>query len=404
MNENRIFSFMEWAILFFLWGLILSFCFIGNVQAEDEGWLVRQKNASPNGQWILREDGSTHLIQPRIDPLGDPAEVVGDRGKHLGRPEMRDPYGRSKDDRKEETGNRGRPIRDDDEAGTPQPAPEPTPVPEPSPEPTPVPEPVPAPEPMPEPVPTPEPAAFQYTKYLFMDGWVLYYWSQIMGVAAQTGNVQYPADLYNWSIFSAIYSPEEIQFLQTRTYDQMNAAYGEGHLAMPAVEQTLAPTSQLDLSQVMNYAGVVVSTSDGGYRTTVSGASLSLQGLPVELGVNLTNTFDAPLTLRVVASVYDFISVNQYTDSATLAVEGGTFHYPTLLNYQLSPSTGADAVQVWEGVTLQPAQTLTLHDVYADYQINWWQYRSNPQQLLTVSVTDLATGLSFSNRYAGWFY
>ena len=64
MNTNRILSFLEGVILTSLGGLILCLIFAGGVQAQEDAWLVKQKNASPNGQWVLHEDGSTKLIPP----------------------------------------------------------------------------------------------------------------------------------------------------------------------------------------------------------------------------------------------------------------------------------------------------------------------------------------------------
>ena len=82
-----------------------------------------------------------------------------DRGQgNMGKVDMLDPYGFSKDDRMELYGNRGRIIRISEPEPVPEPIPpEPEPIPPPPPEPEPIPEPPPEPEPIPPPEPDPVP-------------------------------------------------------------------------------------------------------------------------------------------------------------------------------------------------------------------------------------------------------
>ena len=251
---KRISGIFEGMILLFVWALFLSICIAETAQAGEDGWLVRQKNASPNGQWILRENGATELqplppglVEKEIDQ-NSPLPPGFDRGEKKGwekeglkkedprtppgfvdtrvygneeprhspeKPEKLDPYGHSKDDRKEETGNRGRVIRDHEKGE------EPAPVIEPDPEPVIEPEPIVKPEPIVEPAPIVEPPAEEapaevYPDQLYTDSWT--YW--ILKYAKDNG-----INPYFWLIELSGYSPLEAQFLMSHTMEQVYDAY-----------------------------------------------------------------------------------------------------------------------------------------------------------------------------------
>ncbi|MBI4357696.1 MAG: hypothetical protein HY584_00195 [Candidatus Omnitrophica bacterium] len=83
----------------FLVGMI-AIVFAGVGYAE-EGWLVKQKKVSSDGQLAVFEGGALSKLPPPVETIAKVEPVA-----------KLDPYGKVKDGRKERTGNRGRKIRE----------------------------------------------------------------------------------------------------------------------------------------------------------------------------------------------------------------------------------------------------------------------------------------------------
>lgn len=157
-----------------------------------------------------------------------------------GKPDMRDPYGFSKDNRLEETGNRGRPIRNREENMT-----------------------------------------YTATDYIYVDFYT--YW------AAYLDELGYSS---RWLNFESLgYSEEEIAFLQSLSLQEIYEGMLTGYVAGPSQELPLLSTEQggIDLGNIINYADA--------YQFVY------MPGDTVEYEISLTNPYDTELTLSVMATI-----------------------------------------------------------------------------------------------------
>lgn len=229
-----------------------------------------------------------------------------------------DPYGHSKDDRKELYGNRGRVIR--------------------------VKEAAPAPEPI-------APTTYMDINYVRVD---------------QTATLIYD----QWWIYSGAtfeqygYTTEEADFLRSLTRDQIYDAYYEGFAIMPSVEKELLPITELDLSQVINY----VQTDNGFYQYWAAEdnqyPAIMVDGNTVTYHVSLTNPYSEAITLSVNSTVHAGVF---YTFQKTYG-----FAYPL----------PGESTATWESVTLMPGETVVLDGVYVyegslTSMNGWTQYLFN---------------------------
>ena len=178
-------------------GMMVSLFFVGQAIArEDASWLVRQRNASPNGQWVLRQDGAVNLL-PR------PSREVPKRTEDVAK----------RDDRKDLEGNRGRPIGDEEKEK-----------------------------------PKEKGKTFQYTHFVFVDSDTINAWEYDRLRARGAMGVN------PLSLASLKYNAAEIAFLKTQTFDQLYAAIKNGgFISMPVAETPLASSRDLKLSRVLDY-------------------------------------------------------------------------------------------------------------------------------------------------------
>lgn len=139
-----------------------------------------------------------------------------DRGQgNMGKVDMLDPYGHSKDDRMDLYGNRGRVIQEIEELLT-----------------------------------------FLYTNYLFFD-WITFY-------------AIYQSWFYGLNLETLGFTAEEITFLRGLTGAEQQLAFSLGYVAMDPVEMTLLPISELDLGQLINYAAPTDTATDGSFQYSLS--------------------------------------------------------------------------------------------------------------------------------------
>lgn len=258
------------------------------------------------------------------------------------RPEMLDPYGHAKDDRKEIYGNRGRVVRDKV-------------------------------EPAPQPELPPAPTTYLDTNYVRVD--------------QTTWLVREQWWIYSGMTYEQIgYSTEEADFLRSLTRDQMMDAYYSGFVAMPSVEEELMPIAEMDLNQILDY----IQTDGNFYRSyatteATQNPDVYVDGSEISYHVSLTNPYDEAITLMVEVTLHAGV---KYATTNQIG-----FAYPL----------SGESTQVWQSITLQPGQTLVLDDVYVYSKSmtpsnGWTTYQFN------LKLTDLNSGLTLSDPDAGWFY
>ncbi|MBN3037875.1 MAG: hypothetical protein JW869_00495 [Candidatus Omnitrophica bacterium] len=242
-----------------------------------------------------------------------------------GKPDMRDPYGHSKDDRKEETGNRGRPIREIIEI----------------------------------------PESYFRTDYLYVDHdtyWAAYF--EYYGI--------YSA-MYNFD--SLGYSEEESDLLRSMTLSEVRQAMITGYILGDTLEYPILSSADgLDLSNVVDYADAY--------------EYVYLPGETVEYDVMLTNPYDTSLDLSLT------VTVEYMNNEWVYNPDSKTYYRQSLVGEALE----GESTQVWDTLTLAPAENITLYDTYfMPLEVGYGDYQFD------LTLTDLSSGLTYTDPRVGWF-
>ena len=334
-------------------------------------------NAIPATKFRLTEEEEYQLLGPR-NYTSEELEAVVSKIKeeekvwsqdNMGKVEMLDPYGHSKDDRMELYGNRGRVISKPKKDNP-----------------------------------------YFYTHYIYVDGYT--HWLCLNGGSSS---------VYSGSanLGTLGYTAEEAAFLLNLTstnYNSLMAALLQSFVAMPPVETPLAPIAELDLKRLLNY---VDSNEYNNDLATLSWSEFVAlhpyydpygPGDTVAYAVGLTNPYDTPLNLSVKAMV-TYMNIRW-----SIAGRGlwNTLAFEYLNGYPLP----GESTQVWENVTLNPGETLTLSDTYnmpvgtlrtGSWLQGWpftglyvWGSILNGYAY-DVTITDLNTGKTYNDPAAGFF-
>ena len=361
-------------------GLVLGLTASPVYSAERGGtWLVRTKGQDT--QQTLWQDGSVTALAARVAPPTLPL-VAPARGRET-KPELKlEPFGRSKDDRKEIQGNRGRPIHEtpakkekEDKSGP----------------------------------------AFSFSRSIYFtfdefNIWKAWYYTAVEGQQYKEGrdygclsysatrqclNDFVPTTGMRYAIagldpllaLAKLYTPEEIAVLKTLTRDQAALAANRGYVLASPVATPLLPIKDLDLSKIVNFASPT--TNKLGY---VSGDTIGLK-------VSLTNPFDKAITLTVSAHAavvtqtmsMEFQAEAKYCNGRQGCTTG--FQLP-VMDYKTA-SQPATSTQTWHEVTIKPGETVVLDGNYEFLGSPW-------PHAYQVTVKDSKSGLSYTDPLAGW--
>ena len=259
---------------------------------------------------------------------------------------MLDPYGQARDDRMDERGNRGRPIRGASQSDGP---------------------------------------GNKEAASCFLDS----HGKRIEGTYIDgtyipiTWETYYAAYYAYWGIDSAYYnykslgySREEIAYLETLSLTEVYDAMHPGYIVVNETERPLISLAQneLDLSKVLNYAH--------SYRF------INYPGDTVEYEVNLINPYDTELKISMTATI-------EYMDNSwAYNEEVGTYQRRRLVG---EPVEG-ESTETWDTITIGPGEILNLYDSYYMPETAYW---ANYQ--IDVTITELCSGLSYQDPQAGWF-
>ena len=284
------------------------------------------------------------------------------QNNNAGNVSMLDPYGFARDDRMDERGNRGRPIREASE--------ETLDVPE---------EVIPEEEVVGEVVEEKEAATCSLDAYgegvegTYIDGTYIFITYHTY-YAAYYASIGYDSAYYNYE--SLGYSREEIAYLETLSVAEIYDAYHTGYVVANETEQPLISLAEneLDLSNVINYAE--------------SYEYIYYPGDTVEYEVSLTNPYDTELTISMT------VTIEYMNNSWVYNEEVGTYQRQHLVGQAVQ----GDSTETWDAITLAPGETINVYDSYDMPKSAYW---ANYQ--IDVTITEICSGLSYQDPQAGWF-
>jgi hypothetical protein len=210
------------------------------------------------------------------------------------------------------------------------------------------------------------PLTYTSTDYIYTDFYT--YWAHYLDSLGYSSS---------WINFESLgYTQEEIAFLQTLSTQETYEGMLTGYVVGPTQELPILSAEQtgVDLSRLINYADA--------YQF------IYMPGDTVEYEISLTNPYDTELTLSVAATI------EYMNNSWVYNPDVGTYQRRHLVG---TPVQG-ESTEVWETVTIAPAETITLYDTYyMPLEAYWSNYQFD------VTLVDLSSGTSYNNPAAGWF-